>query len=122
MELLPVSGAPRRARNEVTDACVRWDVPELVAPATLIISELVSNVVDHARTLMTIEVMRRDSDLYLAVHDGVSAPPVPRDRDGRDVTMRGRGLILVAAAATTWGYEDRDDGKTVWATLAIDGG
>jgi hypothetical protein len=27
--------------------------------------------------------------------------------------------MLVAAAATTWGYDNRGDGKTVWATLAL---
>jgi anti-sigma regulatory factor (Ser/Thr protein kinase) len=118
-ELLPVSGAAWRARNVVTDACLRWHLPDLVGSAALIISELVSNVVDHAQTVMTIEVAHRDSHLYLAVHDGASAPPVLRELDGDAPALRGRGLMLIAAAATTWGYDDRDDGKTVWATVAF---
>ena len=103
----------------VTDACLRWNVPDLVAPAALIISELVSNVVDHAHTLMTVQVAHRDSHLYLAVHDGASAPPAPGEGGGDRLPLRGRGLMLVAAAATTWGYEHRDDGKVVWATVAL---
>jgi hypothetical protein len=117
-QLLPVSGAPRHARTVVTDACLRWDLPDLVGPAALIISELVSNVVDHAHTMMTIEVAHRDSHLYLAVHDGAGAPAVLRELAG-DLALRGRGLMLVAAAATTWGYDHREDGKTVWATVAL---
>jgi anti-sigma regulatory factor (Ser/Thr protein kinase) len=116
-ELLPVSGAAWHARNVVTDACLRWDLPDLVGSAALIISELVSNVVDHARTVMTIEVAHRDSHLYLAVHDGASAPPVVRELAGD--ALHGRGLMLVAATATTWGYDYREHGKTVWATVAF---
>jgi anti-sigma regulatory factor (Ser/Thr protein kinase) len=118
-ELLPVSGAPRYARDVVTEACLRWDLPELVGSAALIISELVSNAVDHAHTTMTVEVSHRGSDLYLAVHDGSGAPPVPRASDGKDLASRGRGLMLVAATATAWGYRTEDGGKTVWATLAL---
>lgn len=116
-ELPPASNAARYARKLVTDACLRWNLPDLIHPATLIISELVSNVVDHAHTVMTIEVAHRDSQLYLAVHDGASAPPELRQLDSA-LPLRGRGLMLVAAAATTWGYDHREDGKTVWATVA----
>jgi anti-sigma regulatory factor (Ser/Thr protein kinase) len=118
-ELLPVPGASRRARTVVTDACLRWDLPHVVGAAALIISELVSNVVDHAHTAMTIEVTRRDSHLYLAVHDGASTPPVLNDLAGDARVLRGRGLMVVAAVATTWGYEQNDEGKTVWATVAL---
>ncbi len=117
--LLPVSGASRHARNVVTDACLRWDLADAVGPAALIMSELVSNVVDHVHTAMTIEVAHRDSHLYLAVHDGASAPPVLREVGQDGPTFRGRGLVLVAAAATTWGYDNKEDGKTVWATVAL---
>ena len=118
-ELLPVAGASRRARDVVTDACLRWDLPNVVGAAAIIISELVSNVVDHAHTPMTIEVAHRDSHLYLAVHDGASTPPVPKDLAGDTRALRGRGLMLIAAVATTWGYDPNNDGKTVWATVAL---
>jgi two-component sensor histidine kinase len=118
-ELPPASGAPRHARNVVTDACLRWDLPDAVGTAALIITELVSNVVDHAHTVMTIEVAHRDSHLYLAVHDGASTPPVPNDLAGDAGALRGRGLMVVAAVATTWGYHQNNDGKTVWATVTL---
>jgi hypothetical protein len=46
-----------------------------------LISELVSNVVDHAYTLMTVQVGRRDSHLHFAVHDGASALSVRQCAD-----------------------------------------
>ncbi len=118
-ELLPVAGSSRRARDVVTDVCLRWDFAHLVAPATLIISELVSNAADHAHTLMTIEAAVQGSCLYLAVHDGSSAPPVLRAGNDEAKDARGHGLQLVAAFSSAWGYVADTDGKTVWATLAL---
>ena len=118
-DLLPIAYTPRHARNIVTGACVRWDLSELIAPATLIISELVSNVVDHAHTMMTLTVALRGAHLYLAVHDGSSTPPILNGDTGHSAAG-GRGLQLVAAASTAWGYVAEDGGKTVWATLALD--
>ncbi|MEV6492669.1 ATP-binding protein [Actinoplanes sp. NPDC051633] len=114
-QLLPVSFAARHARNFVTEACLRWDLAHLIGPAALIINELVSNVVDHAHTLMTVEISYRQSELYLAVHDGADAAPALRLPDDKTIPSSGRGLILVAATATTWGYDHQDGGKAVWA-------
>jgi anti-anti-sigma regulatory factor len=117
-ELLPVSGAARQARNVATDACVRWDLPELVAPASLVASELVGNVVDHARTMMTLRVTLRRRYLHVSVADGSSAEPV-RTRDLRTDAVSGRGLMLVEATAHSWGWLPTDTGKVVWAALPV---
>ena len=116
-ELLPVRGAARQARNVTTEACLRWDLPELVAPASLIASELVSNVVDHAHTMMTLMLSLRRRYLNIAVHDGSPLEPVvhaPQPPDGAG----GRGLFLVEASAHSWGWLPTDGGKVVWAALA----
>ncbi|GIE35364.1 hypothetical protein Ait01nite_084090 [Actinoplanes italicus] len=115
--LLPVSGAARRARDIVTEACVMWDVAQLVAPATIVVSELVTNVVMHARTMMTLQVALRPRYLYLAVADGSPAVPLPRTEVRLDV-IGGRGLRLVDHAADRWGHRRRHDGKVVWARFA----
>jgi anti-sigma regulatory factor (Ser/Thr protein kinase) len=117
-DLLPIAHTPRHARNIVTEACLRWDLAHLITPATLIVSELVSNVVVHARTMMTLTVALRSAHLYLAVQDGSSTPPV-LNGDTRYSTPGGRGLLLVAAASAAWGYVADEGGKTVWATLAV---
>ena len=117
-ELLPISGAARHARNVTTEACLRWDLPQLVAPASLVASELVSNVVDHAHTMMTLRLSLRSRFLNIAVRDGspvepeVSAGPPAPDGPG------GRGLLLVRATAKSWGWLPTDGGKVVWAALA----
>ncbi|MFI5495650.1 STAS domain-containing protein [Actinoplanes sp. NPDC051859] len=117
-ELLPMLGAARQARNVATEACIRWDVPHLIAPASLIASELVSNVIDHARTIMDLRLTLRGRFLCLAVSDGSTTPPVPA---GATVPSAagGRGLMLVAASAHSWGWLPCEDGKVVWASLLI---
>lgn len=118
-DLLPVAQAARHARDVVTEACLRWDLGNLTAPATLIASELVSNVVAHAHTMMTLEIRRQDRHLWLTVRDGSSAPPVPRREPGA-TTPGGFGLRLVAFSSADWGWWPEPGGKAVWATLALD--
>jgi hypothetical protein len=69
---------------------------------------------------MTVEISYRQSELYLAVHDGADAAPELRPPDDNTIPSRGRGLMVVAATATTWGYVHQDGGKAVWATIALD--
>ncbi|SNY41673.1 ATP-binding protein [Paractinoplanes atraurantiacus] len=116
-ELLPVTGAPRHARDVATDACLRWDLPGLIAPASLIANELVSNVVDHAHTMMTLRLSLRPRYLNIAVRDGSPAEPIRPGPAGADL-KRGRGLLLVDASAHAWGWMPSADGKVVWASLA----
>jgi two-component sensor histidine kinase len=117
-DLLPVPHAARHARDMVTEACVRWDLEHLTAPAALIATELVGNVIDHAHTMMTLEISRdRYAYLRLAVHDGSHLPPVLRR--GWDVTSpNGLGLRLVDFSSSAWGFTREAGGKAVWATLS----
>ncbi|MFF5083817.1 ATP-binding protein [Actinoplanes sp. NPDC000266] len=116
-ELLPLSGAPRHARDVATEACLRWDLPGLIAPASLIANELVSNVVDHAHTMMTLRLSLRPRYLNIAVRDGSPAEPIRPGPAAADL-KRGRGLLLVDASAHAWGWMPSADGKVVWASLA----
>jgi anti-anti-sigma regulatory factor/anti-sigma regulatory factor (Ser/Thr protein kinase) len=120
-ELLPVSGAARRARNVTTDACLRWQLPELLAPASLIASELVSNAVDHAHTMMTLRLTLQSRYLQIAVRDGAAEEPALPAGPGDPAGKRGRGLLLVDAAASSWGWLPTENGKVVWASLRLDG-
>lgn len=116
-QLLPIAGAPRHARTLVTEACTTWSLPDLIGPASLIVSELVTNAVEHAGTIMTLRISRRLRHLHLAVRDGSAAEPKPH-RPGF-TEAGGRGLLLVEKIATHWGSMPSRDGKVVWATLAI---
>jgi hypothetical protein len=112
-ELIPVTGAARQARNVVTEACLRWDLPGLVGPASVIVSELVANVVNHAGTMATLRVSLRPRFVTIAVKDGSVAEPRRRRPD----LSGGRGLLLVEAMAHSWGWLPVDGGKVVWASL-----
>lgn len=114
-ELLPVSGAARRGRDVATDSCLRWDLTELVAPASLICSELISNVADHVGTMMTLRLSLAPRMLLIAVRDGSPVEPVVSPPGGGP--ERGRGLQIVNATAYAWGFLPARDGKVVWASL-----
>ena len=113
-DLLPVSGAARRARDVVTDACLRWNLPDLTGPACIVVSELVNNGVEHAATMLSLRLSLRQRHLCVAVQDGSVAPPLLRRPQ-----LRGRGLNLVDAVAGSWGHLQTADGKVVWATFPL---
>lgn len=115
-DLLPVSGSTRHARDIATETCLRWDLPELVAPASLVVTELVANVVDHAGTLMTLRLSLREPYLDVAVRDGSPRPPVPATGPPSKAAS-GRGLLLVDELAYHWGHLPAAGGKVVWAAL-----
>lgn len=113
--LLPATGEARRARDLATEACLRWDLPHLVGHAALIASELVIDAVEHARTVMTLQLKLGWHYLYVAVAEGSTAPPaiVRASRDGNG----GNGLLGVESLAHQWGYVQRAGSKVVWAAL-----
>jgi hypothetical protein len=113
-DLLPIAGAARQARNLATEACMRWELPDLVPAASLIASELISNVVDHVGTMATLRVSLRPRFVTIGVRDGSLDQP---QRVSPSPTG-GRGLMLVEAMSHSWGWLPVDGGKVVWASLS----
>ncbi|GIE83632.1 ATP-binding protein [Actinoplanes regularis] len=119
--LRPDPDAPSAARNLVSDACLAWGLARLLHPARLVMSELVTNAVEHAGTDLRVVVTRRGTGLYLSVADG--SPVLPRllsparPQPGRPLDERGRGLQTVHATAELWGAVPAAGGKVVWATV-----
>jgi anti-sigma regulatory factor (Ser/Thr protein kinase) len=120
--LPPTSGSARAARDLVDRACEAWSLTDLRHPARLVVSELVTNAIEHAGTELSVTVSRRGTRLHLSVRDGDPRPPLLRDPNSGpsghpDTDYRGRGLRIVHAAAAAWGSMPTPDGKRVWATL-----
>jgi hypothetical protein len=117
--LEPVTGAARRSRELATEACGRWDCPELAGPACIVLTEMVNNVVAHAHTPMTVLLALHETTMSVAVRDrSRTAPrfaglPAP-------TAYGGRGLVLIDSIATRWGSLLLRDGKVVWALLEPD--
>jgi hypothetical protein len=105
------------ARNLVGAACEAWRMPDLLHPARIIVSELVTNAVEHAGTDVTVTVWRRGAGLHLSVRDGDPRLPQLLDPSSGAPGERGTGLRIVGARATAWGAMATRDGKLVWATL-----
>ncbi|MDP9799428.1 anti-anti-sigma factor [Catenuloplanes nepalensis] len=114
--LLPVGGAGRRARELVAEACLSWDLPHLLGPASVVAVELVTNAVVHAQTMIDVRITLGRRYLVVAVRDGSEAAPVlPPPASANPADMR--GLLLVKALAYRWGTSPLQGGKVVWATL-----
>ena len=119
--LEPSPLAPNVARNQVAEACAEWRVATLIHPARLVVSEMVSNAVEHAGTDIALTVTLRGHYLCVAVRDGSPVmprllEPVPHD-PAAPLDIRGYGLRMLGNEAHSWGAEATTDGKVVWATL-----
>jgi len=83
------------------------------------VSEFCANAIAHTATgnggVFTVEVDRpRDGVARVAVtDDGGASVPVPGALDL--MAEGGRGLAMVAACTSRWGYTDACPGRTVWA-------
>jgi anti-sigma regulatory factor (Ser/Thr protein kinase) len=110
----PKPDAPAAARQMVADAVRDWgQAPELLADTQLIVSELATNAIKHARTPFSVTLRREPSGLNIAVADSSRTQPILRDADPE--ALFGRGMHLVADVAERWGVDPAGDGKIVWA-------
>jgi len=120
LELAPDPESPAAARRFVADLCDEWGLADLVDVASLITSELVTNVVTHAQTSCTLTVQRTPVALRISATD--TSQDALTLRDTNATSEGGRGLYILAALSSAWGVDAVDAGKTVWAELAVDVG
>ncbi|MBQ0983560.1 ATP-binding protein [Streptomyces sp. F63] len=115
-----------RARAALRTQLSAWGVKgDAADSAELLISELMTNAVRHARVPHGREIEARfeltGRLLRLEVSDASDRLPVPAQA-GADAEG-GRGLALVAALSYDWGIRPREGvGKCVWALLELAGG
>ncbi|MEU2024263.1 ATP-binding protein [Streptomyces sp. NPDC016469] len=119
------------ARRRTVDILQRWRFPdEGIEVARLLVSELATNAIQHARPAKTTEAAAHsvgigtivlmlwptDGGIILAVSDPDPRPPAPRASDAS--ATGGRGLVLIQTMASRWGYSPtQPPGKTVWAEV-----
>jgi len=88
---------------------------ECSATLQVLVDELVTNAILHARTDATLVARVDDGHARVEVRDHSTLRPQPRHYSGDSVT--GRGLHLVEALSRRWGVEPTEDGKIVWFEL-----
>ncbi|MGW2874757.1 ATP-binding protein [Streptomyces sp. NPDC001233] len=105
------------ARQLVRETLVDWGLPDVTDAAELVVSELASNAVRHARHgAFRLTIRRLDGgSVRVAVTDKSRTLPVLATASTADIT--GRGLALVDAVSRQWGTDSLPWGKRVWADV-----
>ncbi len=118
---LPAAGtSPRESRRFVSKQLDLWGLQQCADSVVLLVSELVTNALLHARTDMTVSMARgADSTILLEVTDG--SPALPAQRRYSEYAGTGRGLNMVATMSARWGVRAEGRGKTVWVIVSYNG-
>ncbi|KOV92932.1 MULTISPECIES: ATP-binding protein [unclassified Streptomyces] len=116
----PVAGAVSSVRRRAAALLADWNVScEIVEDALLVVSELATNAVIHARPPAELRLSwgsgRRT--LRIEVTDAGPARPGSRALGGFDPDEHGRGEAIVRALATHYGIRIHPGGVTRWAEL-----
>ena len=107
----------RLARQTTRDALATWRLAYFEETAVLLVSELVTNAVRHARGSdpITLELEATGTLLRIEVTD--ADPRWPQPRTPAEFDGSGFGFVLVDALAGKWGVRETATGKAVWAEL-----
>jgi anti-sigma regulatory factor (Ser/Thr protein kinase) len=117
--------APRQARRWIERVLEGWALSELVTDVLLVVSELITNAVEHGTGPVVLRVVHRAPAFPSSAAPGCLRLEVSDDGGGR-VAVRdssptetgGWGLLVVTHLAAQWGVIDHPPaGKTVWVEL-----
>ena len=104
--------AVAQARKDTGERLSAWGLEELTFTSELIVSELVTNAIRYGAPPITLRLIK-DRTLICEVSD--SSSTAPHMRRARVFDEDGRGLMLVAQFAESWGTRHTPAGKTIWA-------
>ncbi|WNF00710.1 SpoIIE family protein phosphatase [Streptomyces luomodiensis] len=107
--------AAGQARRCVREQLSLWGLDELTPTTELLASELVGNVVRHAKGPVRLRLLHT-AGLVCEVFDG--SLTMPRIRRATETDEGGRGLQLVTALSQHWGTRYTPMGKCIWTEQA----
>jgi anti-sigma regulatory factor (Ser/Thr protein kinase) len=131
LTLPPDLDTPAAARTAARETLARWAAaqePIDIDSVLLVLTELVTNAVLHGggqdrgtdRTVpVTIVMDLRPEHLALAVTDGHHLGGHPIARRPRTRDEHGRGLAIVTALSSAYGYSSGPGYTTAWAHLPL---
>ena len=108
--------AASAARQHVRETLGAWHLNDLALTTEMLASELVANVVRHARGPASLRLMRSRS-LVCEVFDGSQTTPRIRRTSWTD--EGGRGLQLISALSDRWGTRYMPTGKCIWTEQSL---
>lgn len=109
---------PAEGRRLVAETLV-GQCPAAIDTARLLVSELVTNALLHARSPQAEVTIRvADGHAHLAVSD--NSPDLPQRPPLDPSTVGGFGMHIVDDLSHTWGVTPTGHGKTVWVELGCD--
>ncbi|AUG79164.1 phosphoserine phosphatase RsbU [Kitasatospora sp. MMS16-BH015] len=116
-ELPARASAVAEARGFLAEALTAWGCAHRADDACLLLSELLTNSVRHARGPIGLRLHRTADELTVEISD--HSPERPHPRLATDEEESGRGLIIVDTLAESWGVRPNGTGKTTWFTLHL---
>jgi anti-sigma regulatory factor (Ser/Thr protein kinase) len=109
--------APKLARTFSAAVLEEHERAQLADTTALLVSELVTNALLHARTPLRLELRLGDQSVRVDVVDESSLPPAKQRPDPE--AESGRGLLLVDKLSDRWGWNQTPTGKRVWFELDL---
>ncbi|MFP5220175.1 MAG: ATP-binding protein [Actinomycetes bacterium] len=106
---------PGQARSAVTSWAREVGAERMSDDLSLIVSELVTNAVQHGAPPVRVTVSADDRTVTVSVVDASPQGPVPRSAGPE--AEDGRGLLLIDLLAVEHGVTPEPPGKAVWAAL-----
>ena len=111
--------SPRLARWWLGDILRKHHLEHDLHDAVLLVSELTTNAITHARSGFELAVSLTDQHLRVEVTD--ADPGIPQVQWVPAGATSGRGLLIVETLADAWGVTPLEGGgKTVWFELPVD--
>jgi anti-sigma regulatory factor (Ser/Thr protein kinase) len=116
----PEPDVPATVRRRLAARVDAWGVDaDTAEELSLMVTELVTNAIEHGRTRLRLTVALDAGAVEIQVRDHSALRPRLQPTD--PLARRGRGLQVVDALASRWGWTFHPVGKTVWATMAAGG-
>jgi two-component sensor histidine kinase len=113
----PAAESVRAARRFVTDVLREHRAEP--HDAALLVSELATNAIDHARTPFVVTVHVGETVRVEVADESDALPVISKPTSTAEC---GRGLAIVRAMSIRWGVEFRRTGKAVWFDVQLTAG
>ncbi len=105
-----------RLREILRARLTPWNCPEVLCNAEVLLTELVTNALQHASApTVDVCIQHKGDRLRIAVDDHSTRGPLPRPKGPYE--EHGRGLVLVDVLADAWGISE--DRTTTWCILCL---